>query len=428
MNREQAHDLIARILDIPREGELQIAINGTYRLGTRFNDCAISQNVLKQQTTLSLSARLQQKKSSVTINTFDDMEIVKRTIDQLFATCRHMPDDEEVMPEIGEVLETEEHAYSAEAEAIDVEAMGAWAAAACETGASAKIDLAGLLSMAKRFTVYGDSAGGFAYERSHRTDFHVTATGDNGSGWAEDQGVSINQQAVMLATRRAIDKCVMAQNPQVFEPRPTTVILEPQAVGDLLAMAFWYGFDQRSRDEGHSALSNYVDPLGNLSFYSDPANEVFPTLSFNSEGQALTKNTWLDKGQLQQLQTSRFWASKYSLAVKPVPHNIILSGAGIPLENLIKDTEDGVLVTRFWYIRSTDPKTLGFTGMTRDGTYRIENGEVTSPLVDMRWNESVLRVLKNVVGSGEPVATGDFISMAVPALKIEDFHFTSLSN
>ena len=86
MNREQAQDLIASILDIPREGELQIAVNGVYRLGTRFNDCAISQNVLKQQTTLSLSARLEQKKSSVTINTLDNMEMVKRTINELFHT------------------------------------------------------------------------------------------------------------------------------------------------------------------------------------------------------------------------------------------------------------------------------------------------------------------------------------------------------
>lgn len=356
------------------------------------------------------------------------MEMVKKTIDQLFATCRHMPDDEEVMPAIGELLETEEHAYSAEAEAIDVEAMGTWVAAACKAGATAKIDLAGLLSLARRYTAYGDSVGGFAYERSHRTDFHVTATDDNGSGWAEDQGVSINQQAVMQATRRAIDKCAKAQNPQIFDPRPTTVILEPQAVGDLLGMAFWYGFDQRSKDEGRSAFSSFEESLGELSFYSDPANKKFPTLSFNQEGQALGKNTWLDKGQLQQLQTSRFWANKNGLAVKPVPHNIILSGAGIPVEELVKDTRDGILVTRFWYIRSTDPKTLGFTGLTRDGTYRIEDGEVTSPVVDMRWNDSVLRVLNNVVASGEPVATGEFISMVMPALKIEDFHFTSLSN
>jgi predicted Zn-dependent protease len=147
-----------------------------------------------------------------------------------------MPDDEEVMPALGQVLETREFAFNADSEAMEIETMGEWAAAACHQGAAAGIDLAGLLSLGKKFCAYGDSAGGFAYERYHRSDYHVTATGNSGSGWAENQGVSIKRDDVMQATTRAIDKCVKAQNPEVFEPRPTTVILEPQAVGDLMSM------------------------------------------------------------------------------------------------------------------------------------------------------------------------------------------------
>ena len=194
-----------------------------------------------------------------------------------------------------------------------------------------------------------------------------------------------------------------------------------------MAMAFWYGFDQRAKDEGRSAFSNYDEALGKLSFYSDPAYEAFPTVSFSTDGQPLAKSVWLDGGNLQQLRTNRYWAKKNGLTEKPAPNNIVLAGEGASLDELIRSTEDGILVTRFWYIRSTDANTLGFTGMTRDGTYRIENGEVTHPVVDMRWNESVLKVLNNVVGSGKPVATGEFIAMAMPALKIDDFRFSSLS-
>ena len=428
MNRQQAQDFIADVLSTRHPGELQVALSGTQKLGTRFNDCAVSQNVFKQQTTLTLTARLEQKKASITINTLDDKAVIESAIAQVFATCRHMPDDEEVMPAMGEVLAAREHAYHADAEALEIETIGAWAAAACKEAATAGFDLAGLLSLGKNFYGYGDSAGGFAFERYHRTDYHVTATGNKGSGWAEDQGVTILQDDVMRATRQAIDKCVLAQDPEVYEPRPCTVILEPQAVGDLLSMAFWYGFDQRSKDEGRSAFSNFAENLGQLSFYSDPANEVFPTVSFTADGQALQKTLWIDEGKLQQLLTNRYWARKNSLEIKPSPNNIILAGDGASLDELIQSTDDGILVTRFWYIRSTDAKTLAFTGMTRDGIYRIEKGEVTRPLVDMRWNESVLRVLNNVVASGSPVATGEFMSMAMPALKIEDFHFTSLSN
>ena len=428
MNRQQAQDFIADVLATAHPGELQVALSGTHKLGTRFNNCAVSQNILKQQTTLTLTARLEQKKASITLNTLDDKTTIKRAVEQVFTTCRHMPDDEEVMPAMGEVRAIKEYAYNADTEALEIETIGAWAAAACKEGAAAGIDLAGLLSLGRNFYGYGDSAGGFAFERYHRCDFHVTATGNSGSGWAENQGVNIEQDDVQNATRRAIDKCLLAQNPEVYEPRPSTVILEPQAVGDLLMMAFWYGFDQRARDEERSALSNFNGNLGKLSFFSDPASEIFPTISFTADGQALEKTLWLDGGKLQQLPTNRYWAEKNNLTVKPSPNNIILAGEGAPLDELIRGTDDGILVTRFWYIRSTDAKTLGFTGMTRDGIYRIENGEVTRPLVDMRWNDSVLRMLNNVVASGKPVATGESMSMAMPALKVEDFHFTSLSN
>ncbi|HUV22226.1 MAG TPA: hypothetical protein VMZ32_10580, partial [Gammaproteobacteria bacterium] len=270
MNRQQCADLIAEILQTPRAGELQVTLNGVDRLGTRFNDCAISQNALKLQHTLTLSARLGQKQTSLSINRLDDKDLIKRSIDQVFANCAHMPDDEELMPAPGNLIETPEHAFSANAEQIDIDTVGSWVAGACRAGASANIDLAGLLSIEKMFTAYGDSAGGFAYERSHNCDYHVTASGSHGSGWAEHKGVSLGKGDVLTATRRAIEKCSKAQNPVVFQPGPATVILEPQAVGDLLSIAFWYGFDQRAADEDRSAFSNHDEALGNLSLYSDP--------------------------------------------------------------------------------------------------------------------------------------------------------------
>jgi len=427
MDRQQALDSIGGILEMQHPGELQVAIQGVHRLGTRFNDCAISQNALRNQVSLTLSGRLEQKKTSLVINTLDDRDAIQRAIEQLFATCAQMPDDEELMPAPGLELDCPEYAYSADSEALEIETVGAWAAKACEAGGKAGVDLAGLLSVARLFYAYGDSNGGFGFERSHRCDYHVTATGANGSGWAEHQGVTLGQADVAAATGRAIDKCLRAQDPGVFHPRPTTVVLEPQAVGDLLSSAFWYGFDQRAADEGRSAFANFDRRLGRLSLYSDPADALAPSNAFSGDGQALGRSLWLKRGKLQQLRTSRYWAERNRRAAKPAPNNLILEGRGKTLEELIAATEDGVLVTRFWYIRSTDAKTLGFTGMTRDGTFRIKNGEVTRPLVDMRWNESALRVLENVVDSGRPVATGGYPSMAMPALRVEDFHFSSLS-
>ena len=230
MNRREARQLVEAILELPRAGELQIAIAGVDRLGTRFNDCAISQNVLRKQATLTLSARLEQKKTAVTINRLDDFERIKKTIDDLFQTCRHMPDDEELMPAPGIFIEGSERARSSKTERLEAENLGERVAEACREGANAGIDLAGLLSVGKLYDAYADSNGGFAFERHHRIDYHVTASGGDGSGWAEVQGIELSRDEIMQATSRAIAKCRAAQNPAVFEPRPVTVVLEPQAV------------------------------------------------------------------------------------------------------------------------------------------------------------------------------------------------------
>ena len=427
MERREAQDFISEILAIPHPGELQVLLEGEHRLGTRFSGCAISQNALRRRSRLTLSARIEQKKTSVTLSSIDDPAQISEAIARAFETCRHLPDDDELMPAPGQVIELGEPARRGADDDIDAETAGRWVGEACAAGAAAGIDLAGLLASGSDFTAYGDSAGGFAHERHDRIDFHVTATGKQGSGWAEQQGIAITRDALMAATRRAIDKCLAAQSPQVFEPRPTTVVLEPQAVGDLLSSMAWYGLDQRARDEGRSAFSRFDQRLGRLSLYSDPNHAGFPACSFTHDGQPLGRSTWLDRGELQQLITSRYWAQHKELAAKPSPSNLVLDGDGTPLDELIGGVEDGILVTRFWYIRATDPGTLGFTGMTRDGTYRIEQGRVTHPVVDMRWNQSVLSLLQNVSGSGVPVATGERFPMVMPALRVEDFHFSSLS-
>lgn len=427
MDRQQAQDFISDILELPRAGELQVLLEGQQRLGTRFSGCAISQNALRQQVRLTLSARLEQKKTSLTLNSIDDRDQVAQAIERAFATCRHLPDDEELMPAPGEVIAQAEHARRGAAETISIDTAGRWVAEACAAGSAADIDLAGLLATGNNFTAYGDSTGGFAHERHDRIDYHVTASGDTGSGWAEHQGIEITRDSLMAATRRAIDKCLAAQSPRVFEPRATTVVLEPQAVGDLLAMTAWYGLDQRARDEGRSAFSRFDQRLGRLSLYSDPAHPAFPARNFSNDGEAVRHGTWLDHGEIQQLITSRYWARQQKLPAKPWPTNLVLDGDGTPLDELIGDVDDGILVTRFWYIRATDPGTLGFTGMTRDGTFRIEQGRVTHPVVDMRWNESVLNLLQNVSGSGTPVATGERFPLVMPPLRVERFNFSSLS-
>jgi predicted Zn-dependent protease len=162
-----------------------------------------------------------------------------------------------------------------------------------------------------------------------------------------------------------------------------------------------------------------------VNIYSDPFNADLPSATWNGDGIPQEKVTWVENGVVKNLSYSRYWAQQKG--VKPVPgaNRVIMEGGTASLEDLIKSTERGILVTRFWYIRSVDPQTLLLTGLTRDGTFYIENGKIMYPVKNFRFNESPIIMLNNVEALGKPQRSGNMI---VPPMKIRDFTFSSLSD
>ncbi len=165
----------------------------------------------------------------------------------------------------------------------------------------------------------------------------------------------------------------------------------------------FFGLDARNADEGRSFMSKpgggnrlgeqLMDTKVNI--YSDPFNTELPSPTWNREGQPLEKRTWIENGVVKNLSYSRYWAGKKNVAPIPAPGNIIMSGGGASIEDMIKSTEKGILVSRLWYIRMVDPQTLLLTGLTRDGTFYIENGEIKFPVKNFRFNESPVIMLNN---------------------------------
>jgi predicted Zn-dependent protease len=163
----------------------------------------------------------------------------------------------------------------------------------------------------------------------------------------------------------------------------------------------------------------------NVNIYSDPFNADLPSSTWNGDGLALKRTQWVKDGVIKNLSYSRYWAAQKGVEPLPFNRSIIIEGGSQSLQDLIKSTEKGILVTRFWYIRSVDPQTLLLTGLTRDGTFYIENGEIKFPIKNFRFNESPIIMLNNVEAMGKPVRTG---SGMIPPMKIKDFTFSSLSD
>jgi predicted Zn-dependent protease len=169
----------------------------------------------------------------------------------------------------------------------------------------------------------------------------------------------------------------------------------------------------------------------NVSIWSDPNDAQVPGSPWGMGGLPQKKVEWIKDGVLQNLVYSRFWAEKQGKEPLPAPSNIFMKGGSGTLEDLIKSTKEGVLVTSFWYIRSVDPRTLLLTGLTRDGVFWVENGKIVYPIMNFRWNDSPVNVLKNIDAMSKsmrvPPRESQSSSIMIPALRLKEFNFTSLS-
>ncbi len=199
------------------------------------------------------------------------------------------------------------------------------------------------------------------------------------------------------------------------------------------------GFDARSADEGRSFMSKPGggNRLGDqlmdekVTIYSDPFNTELPSSTWSRDGYPLEKINWVEKGVIKNLNYSRYWAQKKGVQPVPFPNNYIMQGGDASIEDLIKSTEKGVLVSRLWYIRLVDAQTLLLTGLTRDGTFYIENGEIKFPIKNFRFNESPVIMLNNVEALGKTersISVESYRSYLVPPMKIRDFTFSSSSD
>ena len=313
-----------------------------------------------------------------------------------------------------------------------------WVARALRVADAASVEVAGFLRHGEQSSAVATSAGAFAYYLSTDATLTVTCrTQDGGSGWAGATSLAGGRVDPEALTRVAAEKADLSREPQALDPGPQLVVLEAQAVADLLEF-FVSALDRRQADEGRSWCSHPDggNRIGEELFHtsirlsSNPADGDHPARPFASDGQAHKVVEWISDGVLKQLSCSRFWADKVGGEPRPVPNAVRLAGQELDLLELIGAIDRGVLVTRFWYSRNLDPRALLVTGLTRDGTFLIEQGKLTTAVNNFRYNDSPLKLLRNVLALGRPqrVVTRSGRVMVVPPMVVKDFNFSSVSD
>jgi len=439
LSKEEAQKLLQKVLHFSKAEECEASLSGSEGGNIRYARNAVSTAGEISKLSLVVSSVFGKKTGSATIDEFDDasLEKVVRRAEEL---AQLSPDNPEHMPLLGPQTYAESITYVPATAAITPDTRAEAVGKSINVSREAKLQAAGYLENTTSFNAIMNSKGLFAYNKDTDVIFTITTRNEDGtgSGYAARGYHDVGKLDTYTATKVSASKANGSVGAKAIEPGKYTVILEPVAVTYMLENMF-RGLDARSADEGRSFMSKagggnrlgeqMMDPK--VSIYSDPFNPELPSATWSGDGQPLEKMSWVDKGIVKNLSYSRYWAEKKNVKPIPPPGNFIMEGGTASLEEMIKSTEKGILVSRLWYIRMVDPQTLLLTGLTRDGTFYIEDGEVKFPIKNFRFNESPVIMLNNVETLGKPersISVESYRSYLVPPMKVRDFTFSSLSD
>jgi len=442
LSRDEAEAITRRALSFSTADDARVNIQSFTHGNTRFarNQISTAGDAFDGQ--LTVASAFGKKVASATTNRFDD-ESLRSVVQTSERLAKLVPEDPEYLGELPAQQYVQNKAFF-ETTANLTPQQRAQAVMAI-TGPAERQGLisTGFLDIIVGSQTVATKKGLFAYQTGTAANLTTTVrTPDGtGSGWA---GVGENDWTRLNPAElgdRAIRKAVLSRNPKAVEPGKWTVILEPTAVANLVQLMM-FSMDARQADEGRSFFSKQGggNKLGEkvvdqrVQIVTDPASDIAPASSFNGQGLPNRRMVWIENGTVANLNYSRFWAQKQGKQPTGFPDGFAMSGGNTSVEEMIRSTERGLLVTRLWYIRQVDPRTILFTGLTRDGTFLIENGQITTAVKNLRWNESPVFMLNNLEAMSAPVRvsaseSGDVGSpVVVPAVKAHDFTFTSLSD
>lgn len=452
LSRGEAEALLKKVLSFSKADELEANLNGGRTANTRFGVNSANTNGDTDNLTLVVNAHFGQRGGVATTNSLDDagIEKVVRAAEEI---AKLRPEDPEQQP----FLEKQDYkevsgGFDQATYNADAKMRAEGIAKTIEPARAKGLVAAGIFDNQGGFNARANTRGNFGYNIGSQASYTTTVrTADGqGSGWASAMSHRLGEIDAAAVGARAIEKAEKSQNPVAIEPGKYTVILEPNAVGDLVSnMMFFFG--ARQADEGRSFLSRRADPknpsakAGNMlgeklfgdeiNIYTDPNYPGAPGAPFDGAGLPTRRMDFIKNGVVTNLNYNRFWAKKQGKEPTPFPSNlIIMEGGKSSIDEMIASTERGILVTRLWYIRLVDPQSVLYTGLTRDGTFLIEKGRIKSAIKNFRFNETPVKMLNNVEATS-PVQritgserVGDGFPVLAPAIKVREFEFTSLSD
>jgi len=454
-SRDEIKALTDRVLSMAKADAVEVSFDGGERSATRWANSSITVNLVQYDQQLSLNVRHGQKQGTASTREFDD-DSLKAMIDEAHDAAQKARDNPNLTPlvkgpqdyvPVDAVLQTTADFGPGE--------RAAWVRQSVDICEKKGVLGAGYIPKVYQTNSLANSEGLFAYYQYAEVGFVLTCRMANGSGsgWSGITGAKdLSQIDVAQLTEVAANKALKSQKPRAIEPGRYTTIIEPRPAARLLSTMMG-AFNAGGGGGGFGGGFNFggvgrpfvnadgTPKIGQKLFSesftlkSDIGNPILRQTPIMNDGAAARPVTWIEKGVLKNLYydpaTARRQKAAPSAATPTM--SLVVEGTDQSIDDIVKKTRRGLLVTFFWYLRPVDTLTLLNTGMTRDGLFLIENGEIAGPVQNFRWNMSPLVAFANIsaVGKPVPIHTGEAYdgpgTALVPAIRVEDFYMTSVS-
>ena len=439
IDRDRARAITDGILRLSRADEAEVTLSGGTTAHLRFARNTLSTSGVFADPSISIRSTFEKRSGTAIINQFDDDSLAEG-VRRSEALARLAPEDPEFVPALGPQRFVDVDGFNHESANAGAAPMALGAAVCLNEAMDRGLVAAGFTQSTASYSCLANSRGVFGFHRSTGAYAAETARTQDatGSGWAATAANDIHDIDYAGISRTAITKAIASREPRALAPGKYVVVLEPACVANLVSNMI-YAMNARSADEGRNYFASPAggNRLGeklfgsDLSITSDPNDARVPGSPWGDEGVPQRARAWIDAGVVKTLAYSRFWAQNNGVDPIPFPSNVIMSGGTGTVADLIESTERGVLVTSLWYIRSTDPQTLMYTGLTRDGVFLIEDGKIAAPVTNFRWNDSPVAVLSNIEAMSTavrmPPRPRRANSVIVPALRVSEFDLSSVS-
>jgi predicted Zn-dependent protease len=442
LSREECVAIAKRALSFSAADEARVVINSTSIANTRFAVNQISTGGDSFDSVVTVISKFGKRSGSSSTNQLDD-DGLRAAVQMSERVAKLSPEDPESLPELGPETYKPGINWSDVTASQDPATRAQAVKRIADPAKGASLVSTGFMEAITSAQAIANNKGLFAYNRSTASVLTTTVrTPDGtGSGWAGATHHDWSKIDPAALGARATRKARTSVNPVAIEPGRYTVVFEPTAVGNLVQFITG-AFNARAADEGRSffSLPGGKNKLGQtvvderVTIVSDPYDPDVAGSPFASDGLPTQRVVWIESGVVKNLNYDRFWAQKQGRAPTASGGSIRMSGGTTSLDDMIRSTPRGLLVTRFWYLRPVDQRTILYTGLTRDGTFLIENGKITRPVKNLRFNDSPIFMLNSLEAMGVPervsASEGGEPGQAimVPRIKVRDFNFTSLSD